>query len=79
MQHSAEQINQFQHLGVGELCYLKILDADDVKALCGREIAATECAVALIDADGSPHLIRGTIAACLIEAAERGLHVAAVH
>jgi hypothetical protein len=52
----------------------------DVLALVpGAEIAPHETAVALLDADGSPHLIRGTIAQCVIEAQERGLHVAAVH
>jgi hypothetical protein len=66
-------------MGLGELCYLRLLDATDVKALCGREIGPTETACALIDADGSPHLIRGTAAACLLEAQERGLLVAWVH
>jgi hypothetical protein len=79
VQHTAEEINQFQQLGVGEVAYLRILDCVDVKALCGADIEAHTYAVALIDADGSPHLIRGTIAQCLIEAQERGLHVAAVH
>jgi hypothetical protein len=79
VQHSAEEINAFQQLGLGTIAYLRILDCVDVKALCGREIAPHEYAVCLVDADGSPHLLRGTIAQCLIEAAERGLQVAAVH
>jgi hypothetical protein len=33
----------------------------------------------LIGADGSPILIRGSVAACVIEAQERGLHVVPVH
>jgi hypothetical protein len=77
--NSASETNAFQALGVGTLAYLRILDCVDVKALCGAEIAPHEYAVALIDADGSPHLIRGTIAQCVIEARERGLQVAAVH
>jgi hypothetical protein len=79
MYHSVQAINEFAALGLGELCYLKMLDAADVKALAGIEIAPTEYAVALLDADGSPHLIRGSVAACVIEAQERGLVVAAVH
>jgi hypothetical protein len=79
MDHSAETINAFQQLGLGELVYLRMLDAADVKARAGIEIAPTEYAVALLDADGSPHLIRGSVAACVIEAQERGLHVVPVH
>jgi hypothetical protein len=81
MDHSAQAINEFAALGVGELCYLKVLDCDDVKALVGAdaEIEKHETAVALLDADGSPHLLRGAVAQCLIEAQERGLTVAAVH
>ena len=79
MDHSAETINAFQALGVGELCYLKMLDAADVKALAGAEIKPTEYAVALVDADGSPILIRGSVGACLLAAEEGGLHVAPVH
>jgi hypothetical protein len=76
---SAEQINAFAALGLGEIAYLKLLDCVDMLRLAGVEIAPTEYAVALIDADGSPHLIRGTVAACVQEASERGLHVVAVH
>jgi hypothetical protein len=79
MGHSADEINQFQALGLGELAYLKVLDCVDVLALAGIEIAPTEYAVALLDADGSPHLIRGSVAACVMEAEERGLHVVPVH
>jgi hypothetical protein len=59
--HSAETINAFQALGVGELCYLRVLDYDDVKALVGpdAEIEKHETAVCLVDADGSPILLRG--------------------
>jgi hypothetical protein len=79
VRHNAEEINKFQALGLGTICYLKMLDAADVKALAGIEIAPTEYAVALLDADGSPHLIRGSVAACVIEAQERGLQVVPVH
>jgi hypothetical protein len=68
-----------KEMGLGSIAYLKILYADDVRRLCGREIPPHEYAVALIDADGSPHLIRGTVAQCVIEAEERGLHVVPVH
>lgn len=78
MQHNAEQEQSaFMQLGVGKLVYLKVLDCVDVLALAGVAIAPTEYAVCLTDADGSPHLIRGTIAECLLEAQERGLAVAA--
>jgi hypothetical protein len=79
MEHDAAAINEFAALGLGSIAYLRILDCVDVKALCGAEIAPTEHAVALIDADGSPHLIRGTIAQCVIEAHDRGLIVQPVH
>jgi hypothetical protein len=77
--HSADQINAFQQLGCGTLAYVKMLDCVDVLALAGIEIASHEIAFCLIDADGSPHLLRGSIAACLLEAQERGLHVVPVH
>jgi hypothetical protein len=80
VQHSAAAINAFAQLGLGEICFLKVLDYDDVKALCGREmIAPHQYAVALLDADGSPHLIRGTVAECVIEAHERGLRIVTRH
>jgi hypothetical protein len=41
--NSADQINAFQALGVGTLCYLRLLDADDVLALVpDAQIAPTE-------------------------------------
>ena len=77
--HSAEEQQQtFQQLGCGTLCYLLTLDYDAVKG-ADAEISPNETAVCLVDADGSPHLIRGTIAECLLEAQERGLAVVAVH
>jgi hypothetical protein len=81
VQHSAEEINQFQALGVGELCYMRVLYHDDVKALVGpgADIAPTEYAVALIDADGSPILLRGSVGACMIAAAERDLHIVPIN
>jgi hypothetical protein len=82
VQHNAEQEQaDFMQLGCGTLCYLLTLDHDAVKALCGAdaEIAANETAVCLVDADGSPHLIRGTVADCLLEAAERGLTVVPIN
>jgi hypothetical protein len=77
--HSAEQINAFAALGVGELCYLRVLDCVDVLALTGIGIPPTETAVALLDADGSPRLIRGTVADVLRAAQEHGVAVASVH
>jgi hypothetical protein len=81
VQHSAEEINAFQALGVGTLCYLKVLDCDDVKALVGpdAEIEPTEVAFALIDADGSPILLRGSVGACMIAASERDLHIVPIN
>jgi hypothetical protein len=80
--HSAEEQQQaFQQLGCGTLCYLLTLNYEAVKALCGAdaEISPNETAVCLVDADGSPHLIRGSVAACMLEAEERGLHIVPVH
>jgi hypothetical protein len=81
MDHSAQAINEFQALGVGELCYLKVLDCDDVKALVGAdaEIEKHETAVCLVDADGSPILLRGSVGACMIAAAERDLHIVPIN
>jgi hypothetical protein len=82
MDHSAEAAFQaFQQLGVGELAYLRVLYFDDVKLLCGADadIEPGEFAVALVDSDGSPIALRGTVADCLLAAEERGLHVAPVH
>jgi hypothetical protein len=81
VQHSAEEINAFQALGCGRICYLRLLDYFDVKALAGEDatIEPTETAVCLFDADGSPHLILGTVAQCVIAAEERGLVVVPVH
>ena len=80
MQHSAEERQQtFQQLGCGVVAYLKVLDCVDVLALAGVEIAPTEYAVCLVDSDGSPIALRGTVADCLLAAEERGLHVAPVH
>ena len=71
--------NQFQQLGCGTLCYLKVLFADDVKALAGIDIPPTEYAVALLDASGEPLCIRGSVGACMIAAEEGGLHIVPVH
>ena len=82
MQHSAEEQQQtFQALGVGELAYLRVLYFADVKLLVGpdADIEPDEFAVALIDSDGSPIALRGTVADCLLAAAEYGIAVAAVH
>jgi hypothetical protein len=67
--------------GVGVLAYMKVLDYHDVIALAGptADIKPDEYAVALIDADGSPILIRGSVSACVIAAEEGGLHVVPVH
>jgi hypothetical protein len=58
-----------------------IPEAHDVKALCGADadIAPHETAVCLVDADGSPRAIRGTIGDCLLAAQEHGVVVASVH
>lgn len=76
MRH-AEEINAFQALGVGSIAYLRVLDFFDVKSLAGADadIAPHETAVALFDADGSPHLIRGNVADVLIAAEERGFPI----
>jgi hypothetical protein len=81
VRHTAEEVNAFQALGVGTLAYLKVLDYHDVIALVGpdAEIKPTEWAVALVDADGSPRAIRGSVAACLLAAAEASLHVVLVN
>ena len=81
MRHSADQINAFQALGVGEVCYLLTLDYHAVKSLCGAgaDIKPGETECALIDSDGSPRLIRGTAADCLLAAEEHGVVVASVH
>jgi hypothetical protein len=79
VQHNAEEVSAFQQLGTGVICYVCALDHVDVAALCGREMSPHEIAFALIDSDGSPILLRGSAAACLIEASERGLVVAWVH
>jgi hypothetical protein len=52
-----------------------------VKVLCGADatIEPNETAVCLVDADGSPRLIRGTVADCLLAAQEHGVVVASVH
>jgi hypothetical protein len=73
---SAEQINAFAQLGLGELCYTRVLDCVDVLRLTGIGIAPTETAVALLDADGSPRLIRGTIADVMLAAEQHGVAVA---
>jgi hypothetical protein len=67
---SADQINAFQALGVGVIAYMKVLDYHDVIALAGptADIKPDEYAVALIDADGSPIAIRGTVAAAIVAA-----------
>jgi hypothetical protein len=79
VQHSAEEVNRFAQLGLGTIAYLRALDADDVKALCGREIAPHEIAFALVDADGSPILLRGSVGACMIAAEERDLHIVPIN
>jgi hypothetical protein len=79
VRHTAEEVNAFAALGMGEIAYVKTFDAADVMALCGCEIPTHAIAFALVDADGSPHLLRGSVAAVLIEAQERGLIVAAIH
>jgi len=80
--HSAEEQQQaFQQLGCGTLCYMLTLDYRAVKALCGSdaEISPSETAVCLVDADGSPRLIRGNVADVLRAADEHGVVVASVH
>jgi predicted ATPase len=54
---------------------------DDVVALVGpdAEIKPTEWAVALVDADGSPIALRGSVGACMIAAEEAGVHVVPIH
>ena len=80
MDHSAETINQFAAVGCGEIAYLKLLFCEDVLALApGADINPGQFCFALVGADGDPILLRGSIAACVIEAQERGLTVAAVH
>ena len=81
MDHSAAALNEFQALGVGEVCYLLTLDYHAVKSLCGAgaDIKPGETACALIDADGSPRAIRGTVADVMIAAEEHGVAVASVH
>ena len=82
MDHSAEEQQQtFQQLGCGMVAYLRVLYFDDVKLLVGpdADIDPGEFAVALVDSDGSPIALRGTVADCLLAAEERGLHVAPVH
>jgi hypothetical protein len=63
------------------VCYLLTLNYDAVKALCGAdaEILPSETAVCLVDADGSPRAIRGTIADVMVAAEEHGVAVVAVH
>jgi hypothetical protein len=62
------------------VCYLKTLDAVDVLALVpGADIAAHQVAFVLIDADGSPILLRGSVGACMIAAEEGGLNVVPGH
>jgi hypothetical protein len=80
--HSAEEQQQaFQQLGCGTLCYLLTLNYEAVKALCGAdaEISPNETAVCLVDADGSPRLIRGAVADVMIAAEEHGVAVVPVH
>ena len=82
MEHNAEEQQQaFQALGCGVVCYLLTLDYHAVKALCGAdaEIAPHETAVCLVDADGSPRLIRGTVADVMMAAEAHGVAVVAVH
>jgi hypothetical protein len=79
VQHSADEINKFQALGLGEIAFIKLLDCVAVLELAGVEIAPTEYAVALLDADGSPNCLRGSVGDVLIAAQERGLHVVPVH
>ena len=71
----------FMQFGLGEVCYLLTLDYRAVKALCGAdaEISPNETAVCLVDADGSPRAIRGTVADILIAAEEHGVAVVPVH
>jgi hypothetical protein len=79
MDNSAAALNSFAQLGLGEVCYLRVLDCADVLALAGIAIPPTETAVALIDSDGSPRAIRGTVADVMITAEEHGVAVVAVH
>ena len=62
-----------------KLGYLRVLDCADILALAGIAIPPTETAVALIDSDGSPRAIRGTVADVMITAEEHGVAVVAVH
>jgi hypothetical protein len=82
VQRSAEEQQQaFQQLGCGTLCYLRTLDYNSVKSLVGpdADIEPNETAVCLVDADGSPRLIRGTVADVMIAAEEHGVAVVPVH
>jgi hypothetical protein len=76
-----QEQSAFMQLGCGTIAYLKVLDYQDVIDLVGpdAEIEPTEYAVALVDADGSPILLRGSVGACMIAAEESGLHIAPVH
>ena len=58
---------------------MKTLDHADVMAIAGVEIAPTEIAYALLDADGSPILIRRSVGAVMLAAEEGGLHIVPVH
>jgi hypothetical protein len=79
--HDADLQDALKQLGMGKTAYLRVLYFDDVKALVGpdAEIEPGEFAVALVDSDGSPIALRGTVADCLLAAQEYGIDVAAVH
>jgi hypothetical protein len=81
MMTAEQEQSEFMQLGVGEVGYLLTLDYHAVKVLCGADatIEPNETAVCLVDADGSPRLIRGTVADVMIAAEEHGVAVASVH
>jgi hypothetical protein len=80
MVHNAAEINAFAALGVGVLAFVRLLDGDDVLAMIpGADVKPHDVAIALIDAAGEPILLRGSLAECLIAAAERELCVVSVH
>ena len=81
MEQHADLQDALANIGLGRVAYLRVLDYDDVIALVGpdAEIEPHEIAFCLVDADGSPNCLRGSVGAVLIAAQERGLHVVPVH
>jgi hypothetical protein len=81
VQQHADLQAALAHVGLGRLCYLRMLFYEDVIRLVGpdADIKPGQHCFALIDASGEPLCIRGSVADCMLAAEEGDLAVATVH